>query len=42
MLPGFAIAQTSSNVDNTAYDPSQVQVTGALRSYASNGNSANA
>ena len=40
-LPGFAIAQTSSGVDNTAYDPSQVNVTGALRSYAANGNSAN-
>jgi len=41
MLPGFAIAQTSSSIDNTAYDPSQVSVTGALRSYAANGNSAN-
>ena len=41
ILPGFAIAQTSSNIDNTTYDPSQVNVTGALRSYASNGNSAN-
>jgi hypothetical protein len=41
MLPGFAIAQTGSNVDNTTYDPSQVNVTGALRSYAANGNSAN-
>ncbi len=40
-LPGFAIAQTSSGVDNAAYDPSQVNVTGALRSYAANGNSAN-
>ncbi len=41
MLPGFAIAQTSSGVDNSTYDPSQVNVTGALRSYAANGNSAN-
>ena len=41
MLPGFAIAQTSSGVDNSSYDPSQVNVTGALRSYAANGNSAN-
>ncbi len=41
MLPGFAIAQTSSSVDNAAYDPSQVNITGALRSYAANGNSAN-
>ena len=41
MLPGFAIAQTSSSVDNSSYDPSQVNVTGALRSYAANGNSAN-
>jgi hypothetical protein len=41
ILPGFAIAQTSSNIDNTTYDPSQVNVTGALRSYAANGNSAN-
>ena len=41
MLPGFAIAQTSNSIDNTAYDPSQVSVTGALRSYAANGNAAN-
>ena len=41
MLPGFAIAQTSNAIDNTAYDPSQVSVTGALRSYAANGNGAN-
>ncbi len=41
ILPGFAIAQTSGNIDNSAYDPSQVSVTGALRSYAANGNSAN-
>ena len=41
ILPGFAIAQTSSSVDNAAYDPSQVNITGALRSYAANGNSAN-
>jgi hypothetical protein len=41
ILPGFGIAQTSGNIDNTTYDPSQVNVTGALRSYAANGNSAN-
>jgi hypothetical protein len=41
MLPGFAIAQTSSSIDNQAYDPSQVSVTGALRSYSANGNAAN-
>ncbi|WP_176441902.1 TonB-dependent receptor [Granulicella rosea] len=41
MLPGFAIAQTSGAIDNTAYDPGQVSVTGALRSYAANGNAAN-
>ncbi len=41
ILPGFAIAQTSGSIDNTSYDASQVNVTGALRSFASNGNSAN-
>ena len=41
ILPGFAIAQTSANVDNSSYDASQVNITGALRSYAANGNSAN-
>lgn len=41
MLPGFAIAQTSGSIDNQAYDPSQVNVTGALRSYSANGNAAN-
>jgi hypothetical protein len=41
MLPGFAIAQTSNSIDNSSYDPSQVNVSGALRSYAANGNSAN-
>ena len=41
MLPGFAIAQTSGSIDNQAYDPSQVSVTGALRSYSANGNAAN-
>jgi hypothetical protein len=40
-LPGFAIAQTSGGIDNSAYDPSQVNITGALRSYAANGNAAN-
>ncbi len=41
ILPGFAIAQTSGSIDNTSYDASQVNVTGALRSFAANGNSAN-
>ncbi len=41
ILPGFAIAQTSGSIDNSSYDASQVNVTGALRSYAANGNSAN-
>ena len=41
ILPGFAIAQTSNSIDNTSYDASQVNVTGALRSFAANGNSAN-
>ncbi len=41
ILPGFAIAQTSGSIDNSSYDPSQVNITGALRSYAANGNSAN-
>lgn len=40
-LPGFAIAQTSNSIDNTQYDPSQVSITGALRSYAASGNAAN-
>ncbi len=41
ILPGFGIAQTSGSIDNTSYDASQVNVTGALRSFAANGNSAN-
>jgi hypothetical protein len=41
ILPGFGIAQTSGAIDNSAYDPSQVSITGALRSYSSNGNGAN-
>ena len=41
ILPGFAIAQTSGSIDNQSYDASQVNVTGALRSFAANGNSAN-
>lgn len=41
ILPGFAIAQTSGSIDNSSYDASQVNVTGALRSFAANGNSAN-
>ncbi|NYF79904.1 TonB-dependent receptor [Granulicella arctica] len=35
ILPGFAIA--GQGVNNTAYDPSQVQVNSALGSYAANG-----
>jgi Carboxypeptidase regulatory-like domain len=35
-LPGFAI--TAQGVTNSAYDPSQVNVNGALGSYAANGN----
>ncbi len=41
ILPGFGIAQTSGAIDNTQYDPSQVSITGALRSYSANGNGAN-
>ena len=41
ILPGFGMAQTSGAIDNAAFDPSQVNITGALRSYSSNGNSAN-
>ncbi len=38
-LPGFAIAtQTNSSPNNGAYDPSQVNITGAIGSYAANGN----
>ena len=40
-LPGFAIANTANGSGigaNTAYDPSQVNVNGALGSYAANGN----
>lgn len=35
-LPGFAI--TNQGVSNSAYDPSQVNVNGALGNYAANGN----
>jgi len=35
ILPGFAIA--GQGVNNTAYDPSQVQVSSALGSYSANG-----
>jgi hypothetical protein len=35
-LPGFAIA--NQGVNNAAYDPSQVNVSGALGNYAANGN----
>ena len=43
ILPGFAITSPSSNGGNlnTAYDPSQVSVTGALGSYAGAGNNIN-
>jgi hypothetical protein len=38
ILPGFAIARGGGgNVDNQAYDPSQVSPTGALGQYAANG-----
>lgn len=36
ILPGFAI--TNQGVSNSAYDPSQVSVNGALGNYAANGN----
>ena len=36
-LPGFAITNGSTGTTNTAYDPSQVSVNGALGSYAANG-----
>ncbi|WP_158822692.1 carboxypeptidase-like regulatory domain-containing protein [Granulicella sp. S156] len=38
-LPGFSIA--NQGVSNSAYDPSQVNVNGALGSYAANGNPLN-
>jgi Carboxypeptidase regulatory-like domain len=37
-LPGFAIAGGNGNVTNSAYDPSQVNVSGALGNYSANGN----
>ena len=37
VLPGFAIGNPSGGL-NTAYDPSQVQVTGAIGSYDGDGN----
>ena len=37
-LPGFAISNGSGGVTNSAYDPSQVNVSGALGNYAANGN----
>jgi hypothetical protein len=40
-LPGFAIANTANGsgiASNSSYDPSQVNVNGALGSYAANGN----
>ena len=41
-LPGFAIAGGNNNVTNSAYDPSQVTVTGAYSSYSSQGTISNA
>jgi len=40
-LPGFAIAPSGGLVDNVAFDPSQVSVTGALGQYAANGSPIN-
>src|SRR5579875_1151196 len=37
ILPGFAITNGNNNLNNSAYDPSQVNVTGALGSYAGEG-----
>ena len=37
-LPGFAIQPSNGSIGNTAYDPSQVNVSGALGNYAANGN----
>lgn len=36
-LPGFAMSGGNNNVTNTAYDPSQVTVTGAYGSYSGEG-----
>lgn len=41
ILPGFAIAGSQQGVSNSAYDPSQVNVSGALGNYAANGNPIN-
>ncbi len=42
ILPGFAISNGGGgNIDNQAYDPSQVSVTGALGHYAANGSPLN-
>ncbi len=41
ILPGFAIAQSSGSVANTAYDPSEVSITGALGQYSANGSPTN-
>ncbi len=41
ILPGFAIAQNSAGITNSAFDPSQVSITGALGSYAANGSPTN-
>jgi hypothetical protein len=37
ILPGFAITNSNNNITNTAYDPSQVTVTGAYGSYSGEG-----
>ena len=37
-LPGFAISNGSGGITNSAYDPSQVNVSGALGNYSANGN----
>ena len=42
ILPGFAISKGGTgNIDNTAYDPAQVNPTGALGQYAANGTPVN-
>jgi hypothetical protein len=40
-LPGFAIVAANQGVSNSAYDPSQVNVSGALGNYSANGNPIN-
>ncbi len=42
ILPGFAISRGGAgNIDNSSYDPSQVNPTGALGQYAANGTPVN-